>query len=261
MPRPPSRTVFVVVPGASQTPSHYAYLLHLLHTHGYPTYTALIPSTGVGEAITAEDDKDYIRSHMLLPVLDIEKHNVIMVMHSYSGIPGSGAALGLGKEERTAQGKTTSVLGQIYIASMIAKGDDGKDIVGTFGGHLPPHIGVDVSTYPPSHLPKVTPPSTANEPLAIGSQGYSHMRRSWTTIIRRCATSRIPRSHGSRIYVSQQGFIYESLPSCFLGLEGFQRSLRLHPHSSGQGRSFGGTEHDDSGIRSGLDCQRYGYWT
>jgi len=143
MPRPPSRTVFVVVPGASQSPSHYGYLLHLLHSRGFPTFSALLPSTGSGKNVTAQDDTDYVRERMLLPILDTEQHDVIMVMHSYSGMPGSAAALGLGKAERAAQGKTTSVLGQIYISSILIPGGDGKDVVATLGGQLPPHIGVD----------------------------------------------------------------------------------------------------------------------
>ncbi|KAI1205284.1 uncharacterized protein F4807DRAFT_286820 [Annulohypoxylon truncatum] len=49
MPRPTSRTLFVVVPGASQSPSHYGYLLHLLQSKGYPTLSALLPSTGVAK--------------------------------------------------------------------------------------------------------------------------------------------------------------------------------------------------------------------
>jgi len=143
MARPTSRPVFVVVPGAAQTPSHYAHLLHLLHLAGYPTLSALLPSTGTGENATAEDDKEYIRTRMVLPVLDIEKHNVILVMHSYSGMPGSAAVTGLGKSDRAAQGKTTSVLGQIFIAAILPRGGDGKDVVATFGGHLPPHISAD----------------------------------------------------------------------------------------------------------------------
>lgn len=83
MPRPTSRPVFVIVPGASQSPSHYAHLIHLLQSHGYPTLSALLPTTGTGANVTAQDDTDYIRSRMILPVLDIEKHDVILVMHSY----------------------------------------------------------------------------------------------------------------------------------------------------------------------------------
>ncbi|KAI0890978.1 hypothetical protein F4806DRAFT_484218 [Annulohypoxylon nitens] len=142
MPRPTSRTLFVVVPGASQSPSHYGYLLHLLQSKGYPTLSALLPSTGSSENVTAYDDTEYVLKRMLLPVLDVEKHNVILVTHSYSSIPGSAAAMGLSKAERTAQGKTTSVLGQIFISALLVAGGDGKDVVAAFGGHLPPHIGV-----------------------------------------------------------------------------------------------------------------------
>ena len=59
-------------------------------------------------------------------------------------MPGSAAALGLGKEDRAKEGKTTSVLGQIFISSILPKGGDGKDVVATFGGQLPPHISVNV---------------------------------------------------------------------------------------------------------------------
>ena len=62
-----------------------------------------------------------------------------------TGIPGGAAAKGLGKQERTAQGKATSVIGQIYIAALVTPGGDGKSIRDLFGGQMPPHIVVDVS--------------------------------------------------------------------------------------------------------------------
>jgi hypothetical protein len=83
MPRPASKTVFVLVPGASQSPAHYGYLLHLLLTRGHPVYSAILPSTGSNKNTTVQDDADYVREQMLLPILDIEQHNVIMIMHSY----------------------------------------------------------------------------------------------------------------------------------------------------------------------------------
>ena len=142
---PSTKPVFVLVPGAFQTPSHYAHLQHLLMTQGYGALSALLPSVGTGENVTAEDDADYIRSRLLLPVLDIEKHYAIIISHSHSGMPASAAARGLGKTDRAAEGKTTSVLGQIFIASIIPRGGDGKDVVATIGGQLPPHLVVDVS--------------------------------------------------------------------------------------------------------------------
>ena len=144
---PSSRPVFVIVPGGAQTPSHYGYLEHLLMSQGYGALSALLPTVGTSAPVTAQEDADFIRSRMLLPVLDIEKHDVIMISHSYSGMPASAAAQGLGKADRAAENKTTSVLGQIFIASILPRGGDGKDVVETFGGQLPPHIKVDVRNY------------------------------------------------------------------------------------------------------------------
>lgn len=153
-----SRPVFVIVPGASQSPAAYGYLLHLIQTKGYGAFSALLPSVGATEPVTAQDDAEYVRSRMLLPILDIEKHDVILISHSYSSIPASAAARGLGKADRTAQGKTTSVLGQIFIAAVVTRGGDGNDLVANFGGQMPPHIRVDVNKSPTAFNPSPAPP-------------------------------------------------------------------------------------------------------
>ncbi|KAF4626045.1 hypothetical protein G7Y89_g12116 [Cudoniella acicularis] len=137
-----TRPFFVIVPGASQTPSHYAYLIHLLQSRGYGTLTALLPSCGTTRPVSAEEDAEFIRSRLLLPILDTEKQDVILVMHSYGGLPGSAAARGLGKVDRVADGKTTSVLGQIFIATILPRGGDGADVIATLGGHWPPFINI-----------------------------------------------------------------------------------------------------------------------
>jgi len=140
----PKRPFFVIVPGASQNPTHYGYLAHLLQLAGYPTFSALLPSVGQGK-VTVEDDANYVRDNMVLPVLDIEKYDVVIVTHSYSSIPGSAAIQGLSKTERMAAGKTTGVLGQIHIVTILTKGGDGESVMGTFSGEYPPHIRPDVS--------------------------------------------------------------------------------------------------------------------
>ena len=142
---PSPKPVFVIVSGAGQTPSHYAYLEHLLQSQGYGTLSALLPTSGTSAAVTAEDDAEYVRTRMILPVLDLENHDAIIVSHSYGGMPASAAAKGLSKSERAAEGKSTSVLGQIFIATILPRGGDGNDVVATFGGQMPPHIQVDVS--------------------------------------------------------------------------------------------------------------------
>lgn len=139
------RPFIVIVPGASQNPAHYGYLSHLLFQAGYPVFTALLPSVGAADQISVQDDSEYVRNKMILPVLDHEERDVVLLMHSYSSAPGSAAASGLGRKERKAQGKSTAVIGQIFLAALLPKGGDEKDIVGTFGGSYPPHIRPDVS--------------------------------------------------------------------------------------------------------------------
>ncbi|MCJ1383829.1 hypothetical protein MMC17_006943 [Xylographa soralifera] len=166
---PASGPVFVIVPGASQTPSHYAFLIPLLQSRGYGTLTALLPSRGATRPVSAGEDAEFIRSRMLLPLLDTEKHNVVLVMHSYNGLPGSAAAWGLGKADRAAQGKMTSVLGQIFIAAILPRGDDGSDVIATLGGRWPPFIDVyvqqswiirDMAT---GHSPQLAAPETLTD--------------------------------------------------------------------------------------------------
>jgi hypothetical protein len=142
-----TRPFIVIVPGASQNPAHYGYFSHLLLSAGYPVLTALLPSVGAAGKVTVQDDAEYVRNKMLIPVLDYEERDVVMLMHSYSSVPGSAAANGLGKAERAAAGKKTGVIGQIYLSAILAKGGDGNDILSAFGGHYPPHIRPDVSSY------------------------------------------------------------------------------------------------------------------
>lgn len=140
------RPFIVIVPGASQNPAHYGYLSHLLLSAGYPVFSALLPSVGAAGNVTVENDTEYIRNKMLIPVLDHEEHDVVLFMHSYSSVPGSAAVKGLSKSERAAQGKKTGVIGQIYLAAILTKGGDGNNLLGAFGGHYPPHITPYVSS-------------------------------------------------------------------------------------------------------------------
>lgn len=137
------RPFFVIVPGASQNPAHYGYLSHLLLQAGYPVFSALLPSVGADGKVSADDDAEYVRNKMIIPVLEHEEHDVILIMHSYSSVPGSAAAKGLSKKERESQGKKTGIIGQIFISSILAKGGDENTIVGAFGGNYPPHIRPD----------------------------------------------------------------------------------------------------------------------
>ena len=141
-----TRPVFLILPGGSQNPTHYGYLAHLLQSAGYPTSSALFPSVGNSAKIGTEDDMDFFRERLILPYLD-EGRDVILLMHSYSGVPGSAAARGLGKKERAAQCKKGGVIGQIFYAAMLQKGGDGTNLFAASGGSFPPFLKPDVHFY------------------------------------------------------------------------------------------------------------------
>ena len=119
----------------------------LLQKAGYPTYSVLLPSVGASDETTIEDDMTYVRDRMILPILDHEKHDVILVLHSYGALPGGAAAFDLSKERRLRQGKTTGVIGQIYCAGLLQKGVNGIGVLELVGGDLGPGFRVDVSVY------------------------------------------------------------------------------------------------------------------
>ena len=92
-----------------------------------------------------------MRDRMILPILDQRGFDVVLLMHSSSSVPGSAAAKGLSKPERLSQGKSTGVIGQIFVAAML--GREGQTIMDLLGGKLPPHIVLDVSVI--SYLPRI----------------------------------------------------------------------------------------------------------
>jgi hypothetical protein len=57
-------------------------LSHFLLQPGYPVFSALLPSVGFSSpSSTAEKHVGYIRTKMLLPLLDHEDRDVVMLMH------------------------------------------------------------------------------------------------------------------------------------------------------------------------------------
>ena len=139
--------VFILVHGSLFTPSHYALLQHLLMESGYGVLSSLLPSSGVldGARGTLDDDAAYIRNRLVRPMLGNEARDVILLCHSAGALPGSAAVSGLSKPER---GARPGVLGQIFIAPLLARGGDGSTMLGTAGGQLPERLRPDVSRSP-----------------------------------------------------------------------------------------------------------------
>jgi pimeloyl-ACP methyl ester carboxylesterase len=117
-----SKPAIVVVPGAWHSPEHFAPTTELLEKAGYSVHGVHLPSVRDEAPFPASHhaDSEAIRA-TILQALDDEGRDVLLVMHSYGGIPGTDACKGLGKEDRGNDGKTTGIVGLVYIASFVAQ--------------------------------------------------------------------------------------------------------------------------------------------
>lgn len=139
----PSKPTIVLVPGAWHSPSHYSTLLTLIQRAGYPTASSRLPSVGSPTPLTAtvEQDAHFIRDKMLLPLID-SGTDVLLVLHSYGGIPGAAAAKGLSKAEREKVGQEGGIVGLVLIVAIVVR--EGDSLEQMAGGKLHDWIDLDV---------------------------------------------------------------------------------------------------------------------
>ncbi|KAL8627897.1 hypothetical protein Q9189_006388 [Teloschistes chrysophthalmus] len=111
----------VLVPGAWHSPEHYSILRDLLKHNGYETISHRNPSCNSvrPNSESAAKDAAFIRNHVLMPLLTSGKR-VVLVLHSYGGLPGAAAAKGLSFVERRAAEQPGGIVGLIFISALIA---------------------------------------------------------------------------------------------------------------------------------------------
>ena len=118
MPRNP---LIFIVPGAWHQPAALKTFVAWLGQAGLPSHVASYPSAIVSPNqpinITCADDKNALREQLLRVLDEGESRDVIVLAHSYGGIPGGGAAYGLSKPERVGDNKPNGVVGLIYISA------------------------------------------------------------------------------------------------------------------------------------------------
>lgn len=128
-----SNVTFILVPGSFATPALSDKLEASLKIQGHEVKHVALLSANDGTRMppaTTEEDTAHIRA-AVLSTLDDSHRNVVISLHSYSGVPGSSALDGLSKGHRLAAGKDTSVLGIVYIGSFLPTvGQSVRDILG-----------------------------------------------------------------------------------------------------------------------------------
>ena len=134
----PKPTLFLV-PGAWHPNTCFAPLSAQLAAAGFPIYLASLPSLNpVSPAADATCAADALALQaQLLPIIQ-EGKDVVVLCHSYGGIPAGGAAAGLAKKDRVARNEKGGVLGLIYLASFVVP--EGVSLVEFLGGQHAPYV-------------------------------------------------------------------------------------------------------------------------
>ena len=114
----PEKPVIVLVHGAWHRPLHYIELINGLRFKGFTVVAPLNATAGWDNTIVGKthfDDVRLIQSAMN-PYLDAGKE-VVLVCHSYGGIPGTAAAESNTVAERKAKGENGGIISVVYIAA------------------------------------------------------------------------------------------------------------------------------------------------
>ncbi|KAJ5594695.1 Alpha/beta hydrolase fold-1 [Penicillium hispanicum] len=127
----------IIVAGAFFRSNLYTKLTSALEAAShYPASAISLLSVDDGTRLppaTMADDAAHIRS-AILAALDSpdDPRDVVLVLHSYSGFPGTCAVQGLDRAARAAEGKFTAVVGLVYIASFMPP--EGMSLRGKIAG-------------------------------------------------------------------------------------------------------------------------------
>jgi hypothetical protein len=114
-----SKPTFVLVPGAWHSPEYFFLVSRQLNSIGYPTFPVTLPSVGGGDSVTGFDqDVARIRS-TLSTLIQSGGQDVILVMHSYAGIPACEAAKGYAKAEIESIGLKGGIIRLVFLSGFV----------------------------------------------------------------------------------------------------------------------------------------------
>lgn len=109
-----SKPTIVMVPGAWHKPVIYSGVVTALSNHGYPTVSLSLPSVGAVPPLQ-DFSSDVAAIRDCLTELVSDDKEVVLVVHSYTGLPGGEAPKGLGKKEREVKGLKGGVIRYVVI--------------------------------------------------------------------------------------------------------------------------------------------------
>ncbi|KAJ5740334.1 hypothetical protein N7493_000206 [Penicillium malachiteum] len=140
-------TTILLVPGAWITAAAYEPFTQALKAEGHDIRYASYPSLDPPSLSIQDCQADTEAIAAVLRPLVEEGRDVLLVLHSYAGMPGAAAAVGLSRSQRAKEGKCGGVFGLVFIGAFVVP--EGLSCAGLQGGNLPPWILLD---QPSPHL-------------------------------------------------------------------------------------------------------------
>lgn len=136
----------VVVPGSFSRVSVYANFVARLHDDGYDRIE-VVPLQSAGKrdpkpAATMEEDAEAIQA--AVENVSDEGYDVLLMAHSYGGIPATQSIKGLTKKDRAAQGKPGGIIRVLYTTAIVPA--LGQDSTSVMGSNMPASIRLYVSS-------------------------------------------------------------------------------------------------------------------
>ena len=118
-----SKPSILLIPGSFALPEFYDPVLNAVAAKGYEIRALHLPSVGLktgpreGSPPTMYDDAAFIAKEA--ETLADEGKDVVLVAHSYGGVPVTESTKGLGKEERQKQGKKGGIVSLAYMTCLV----------------------------------------------------------------------------------------------------------------------------------------------
>ena len=138
------KPTILIVPGGWHSASVYSHFAAQLESLGYPTATTSLPSVNSTspQNATCAKDSNALRKE-ILSLIETDEKDVVILAHSYGGVPAGGAAHGLSKTAR--HDKKGGVLGLIFMSAFVVP--EGISLLDYLGGKHAHYCVVDqVST-------------------------------------------------------------------------------------------------------------------
>ncbi|KAI9039358.1 alpha/beta hydrolase [Aspergillus affinis] len=112
------KPTILLIPGAYHQGSAFEPVATILRQQGYQAKTITLLSAGGPASTTVHDDAEYIQKSYLDELVSQGKE-VILVLHSYAGVPGTESVKGHARKDLVAQGKKGGVVGLVYLAAFL----------------------------------------------------------------------------------------------------------------------------------------------